>query len=487
MPIDRTKQPGQYPVFDYISNLFSGQDASAAPSSGDLDQEFERGQRVNDRIAMGDYENELGKMASTPNPMPSLSRDLPFQPGVETVDIPASGSLGSSGARRPAAPAPAPREAVSRAIADRMGFGKDLDADALKAAQGQSADRAMMAQIGEGADQIGYAIAGGSAKSDPSFYRNLAQTANRPVENLMERRKAKLQDVDAQSKMAENDPSSELSQNLRTAYRPMLAKMGLSDEMIENASASDLKNFFQHPVETAAKLKSMEEQKAIQMEAVKAQKELANGFKTDKRFTSLGEALDENRQRSGEFGRQAQFVNNADRALVLGKQFKDGNLPPAQVAELASAVASMVSGGSHAAEGTINRFVPKTGSGVAADVEQWLTGNPKGAGQQAFVKMMLETAEREKHLAASKVNAIKLSRVADFRDLSQSDPERFNIALQSHGIDPKDYAAFQAGGYKVPSGMQAGNLSAEDEAAINWAKTNPTDPRAAKILSLHGL
>lgn len=171
----------------------------------------------------------------------------------------------------------------------------------------------------------------------------------------------------------------------------------------------------------------------------------------NKRYTSLGDALDENKGRAGEFGRQVQFVNNADRVLQLAKQFPDLNLPPAQMGELASASASLIGGGSGAAEGTINRFVPKTLAGSAAGLAQWLTSEPHGAGQQAFVKQMMDTAQRERDLAASKLQAVKMSRVAQYSDLSTKDPAKFNAVLESHGIDPAQYADYQKNGYKAPT------------------------------------
>lgn len=173
-------------------------------------------------------------------------------------------------------------------------------------------------------------------------------------------------------------------------------------------------------------------------------------LKVSRRFTAMSDALDEDKARTGEFGRQKQFVNNADRVLALRTQFPDGNLPPAQMAEFATSVASLIGSGSHAAEATVGRYVPHTSSGTVADIVQYLSNDPQGAGQQGFVKLMTDTAERERGLAQSKLKAVKYQRVASFGDMENRDKDRFNEILESQGVDPEEYQQFKKNGYKFP-------------------------------------
>jgi hypothetical protein len=483
------------PVYDYISNLFSDRNDRVGPyEQSQLDAAQEGSQATNDKLAMNDYGKQLDTMASTPNPMPSLPGMEPFTPSSQQTpltDIAGAGSLDDDEQDTPPNPAQialaARQPTAPRQLSSRQGYSADLSDDAIKHAQKRADQQRRIAMWGEVGSDLANSISGSQQAPENSFFKTMRDQANTPVDRLLQRRTGAMDALNAKTKMSESDPDSELSQNLRNAYRPMLTKLGLNDDAIEGASAGDLKNFFQNPVETMMKLKTQQENKQLQLAQIKANKDIAMGEKTDKRFTTLGEALDENKARSGEFGRQQQMVNNADRVLALKKQFPDGNLPPGQMAELAGATASLISGGSHPAEGIINQYLPPTLSKTEAGITQWLTSNPKGAGQQKFAQMMFDTAQREKELAFSKVNSVKLSRVADFKDLAKKDPDRFNVAMQSHGINPKDYAAFVANNYQVPSGMQQGNLTAQDEQAIQWAKANQNDPRAAKILSLHGL
>jgi hypothetical protein len=172
--------------------------------------------------------------------------------------------------------------------------------------------------------------------------------------------------------------------------------------------------------------------------------------KANKRFATFGDALDPDKNRAGNFGTQQQIVYNAKKIEQLAAQFPDLNLPPAQVAELAQATAGMLSNGNHAAESTVDRYVPKSVGRSEAELAQWITNKPKGAEQQAFVKQMLDTAARERQLAESNVRDIKFKRVAQFGDLQKKDPDTFNAILQSHEVDPEEYSEYQKNGFKMP-------------------------------------
>jgi hypothetical protein len=189
--------------------------------------------------------------------------------------------------------------------------------------------------------------------------------------------------------------------------------------------------------------------------------------KAAKRFTTFGDALDPDKNRAGNFGTQQQIVYNAKKIQQLAAQFPDLNLPPAQVAELAQATAGMLSNGNHAAESTVDRYVPKSVGRSAAELQQWITNKPQGAEQQAFVKQMLDTAARERQLAESNVKDIKFKRVAQFSDLQKKDPATFNAILESHEVDPDEYATYQSNGFKMPKasapGSGAGNDALESE------------------------
>ncbi len=245
--------------------------------------------------------------------------------------------------------------------------------------------------------------------------------------------------------LAESDPNSAESKSTRDYYRGLIKsanpRANTNQIVPETMSAADLKSKEGLLPEYVKGAFGVQERQTTNDRVL--------GKQTNQNNTKLGDAIDENKGRSGELGRQVQFANNADRALVLGKQFSDGNLPPAQMAELATSVGALLAGSGHAAEGTISRFVPSTASGSVAQIQQWLTSEPKGAGQQAFVRQLLDTAQRERDLALDKVKGVKFGRVAQF-NVDPTDPQVAAI-LKSHGVDPDEYQEYVKGGYKMPA------------------------------------
>lgn len=68
---------------------------------------------------------------------------------------------------------------------------------------------------------------------------------------------------------------------------------------------------------------------------------------------------------------------------------------------------------------------------------------------------------------------------------------RYKAYGAKHGVAPEDIVfGMDVGGGVEPAAMQspggAPAMSAEDAAALDWAKANPNDPRAATILQMHG-
>lgn len=425
-----------------------------------------------------DYEEYLKQLQQQPWHPPMATDDMPQN------DVPEEPTMPRPVARAPQA-SPVQMDIpsqVKQSITDKYGYPQGLGDEDIKAAQEQAADTRFYSGLGEAFSGLSHSIAGDTSPQDNSFYQNMAKGANQPVENILTRRKGLEGQQAYQHSQMLNDPNS---MQAKMAQQVTAGRLGIGARDLNGMSVSDLADLEKMVAgkEGADVKKLLAEIKSQGATDARAR---GNDEKTNKRFSNFGEALDENKGRTGEFGRQAQFVNNSDRVLVLGQQFPDGNLPPAQMGELAQATAALVSGGSHGAEATVKRYVPHTFSGSAAGIEQWLSSDPKGAKQQGFAKLMFETANREKSLAQGKIEGIKYSRVAQFGDLEKRDPETFNAVLMSHGIEPDKYKQFKAGGYRAPQQSPAG-LPGQDKAAVEWAQKNKNDPRAQQILQMHGM
>lgn len=120
-----------------------------------------------------------------------------------------------------------------------------------------------------------------------------------------------------------------------------------------------------------------------------------------------------------DLGRNQAVVTSAKKIETLGGQGRSqsGGLDTRQIEEVAAATASLLQNGSVGAQGTIRRLVPKSFSADKAGIQEYIKGLPVGAGQQAFVDRMLETARRERELAEGNIKAFQTGAYKDAKSL----------------------------------------------------------------------
>ena len=225
-------------------------------------------------------------------------------------------------------------------------------------------------------------------------------------------------------------------------------------------------------------------------------------FQLQKDWKELGKTMiSGNARTSTDMGRNQATVTNANKLLTLGAQGEkqEGGLDKRQIHEAAIASANLVSSGSGTAQATIEALVPHASGNMEASIEEWLTSNPKGIGQQAFVERMMETATREKHLAGENMKAIKSDILQEFGHLQAVDKDRWDKGVAyNFGKDaqfdeyghyvPKEFnekpkAAKQPGG----TGMAvAGQGDAKPQAAFHPQATKAEDWARAHINSKVG-
>lgn len=181
---------------------------------------------------------------------------------------------------------------------------------------------------------------------------------------------------------------------------------------------------------------------------------------TSKRVSEMRKALDPSGPRAGNFGAAQKTAMAAQRLEGLFQQFPDYNVPKAQTTEIATAVASMISGGSPQSQHQIDMLVPDTGRGRAADIQAFLTNNPNGREQQAFMKLAHETAIREKGIAEDQINTIQNQRLSEFGDVKSQYPDVYNQVVGQFVKKPLDtYAApatSSAAPYQAPGSHAPG-------------------------------
>lgn len=157
----------------------------------------------------------------------------------------------------------------------------------------------------------------------------------------------------------------------------------------------------------------------------------------DKALKELGADFDPSGGRQGEFGKNQARVNAANRlkALGMGPDGKPRDLNPQQMPELSQALASLIAGGGQGTLAQIQHLTPSTMSGDAAKIAQWVTNEPHGAGQRAFVKNMLETAQREAEQAQTAIDQTRHQRGAKHQAILRGNPEDARAVLNGFGWD----------------------------------------------------
>ena len=132
------------------------------------------------------------------------------------------------------------------------------------------------------------------------------------------------------------------------------------------------------------------------------------------------------------FGRAANNVRSADAALNLADQYKghENDMDSRQIAEFARSLDGLLSSGQPTVSG-LEKLIPKTLTGKARSFEEFLTNEPKGAKQAAFIQRAKETIEREKALAQKQISTTQGKLFAPYRDLAEHSKygQQFNDIL----------------------------------------------------------
>lgn len=181
-----------------------------------------------------------------------------------------------------------------------------------------------------------------------------------------------------------------------------------------------------------------------------------------------------------DFGKNQATITNAGKILALGEQGKHqpGGLDARQIHEIAISTGNLLSGGNAAAQATVQALVPSSVGTAPAKIEEWLTSDPQGTGQQEFVNRMMETAQREQFVAQENIKGIKSDVFQTYSDLADKSPQRFK-ALKDYHLGPN--AKFDAQGHYLPQQFHPPPSDPQDQAAMKWLQDNPDDEGAAGV------
>ena len=284
-----------------------------------------------------------------------------------------------------------PDASVRQAIAQKYGFGPNMDAAALQAAQQKQQQGNLISNLGEAGNDIASAFAAGRGSTKPAdnkYYQELRDQAAQPAQNIMALRQAKLGDLAASNQFSDNDPNSPVSKAVQDAY----IKLGFPEDSVRQLSSADLKNI-QSPAELSAKIQSQKDMKQLGLAQIQSNKDLAmNNKQTDKIASAYKDTMND-RVVSQAKGQLAQ-------ADELMSATNDATQNPVSANALAALAARYVSGGQR-----INRQEMEALGGGAKDVSDKLnqimqtgskgTLSPENAAfMQKFVSVTRQSAQQ---------------------------------------------------------------------------------------------
>ncbi len=244
-----------------------------------------------------------------------------------------------------------------------------------------------------------------------------------------------------------------------------------------------------------------------------------NGAQTIKGLIGLGKDTDPNSNPGLKPYRDLMFQADRLNALATDPQGALKDLDPSQMEELGLGLHRIFTGANRTIQAQVAALVPHTAMSDAKAFQRWFMNEPTGTNQLAFVQMMHDTINRERGVAASKLHDAQIQAAVRYAPHIRQNPQDAINIMKASGMDPDEVLAHvagfsaapasprapapNAGGIAVPPAVAADHtahaappgtvdmspptpITAQDAAAIAWAKAHPDDPMAKKILQLHG-
>lgn len=178
---------------------------------------------------------------------------------------------------------------------------------------------------------------------------------------------------------------------------------------------------------------------------------------------------------SGEGRAQIQRLNNIGRTEPLISQMLGqlGGGDPRQMRELATRVDSVLRGspgGQQAIEG-INGLMPDTAKGRFASFKEFILSDPQGTEQQAFIKRLADTTQREKVAIQGQVKQTAERTQSTLRLMKETYPEDYNAI-----VNP--YLSGKYGELTGPQNTGNGPAIGTVEDGHRFKGGNPADPNS---------
>lgn len=317
-------------------------------------------------------------------------------------------------------------------------YGPGLGDKDIVAAQEANKKAQLMATLLSSGDLIGQGLSRGNYKGTPDIGENILKMGKQGVEDIMARREGKSKELDAQRKVFElasdkerNDPNSAVSQLSQDIVDRMGKSLGINVQT-KGMSVASLEKVF-GPIERYA---ALIETKHISAENNKEKNKVKEEKEASDLARKLGDTLDPSKAGNRTaMGKAAAVSASADRiqALVSSVPTVD-KLNPQQMVELARSLDTLLTGGSGATVSITKELVPQSIASKAAGIVQWITNNPTGTNQKAFVDRMMDTVNREREVANQQISRYQTAKLPAFSRLQKLDPTTYDNILSAQNL-----------------------------------------------------
>lgn len=365
-------------------------------------------------------------------------------------------------------------DAASKDLEERKKY-----SDLLKDAIAKRDFTQFIAQLGKATAQIGAGLGGAISETaaikpvGSEIYDKMIETASQPISDLEKKRVLEIEE----RKM---DPKSSES----IAAQAIMKEFGI--KVPETATAAFLEKQFpaisslmtrRETIELSrAAAKTRAQEMELKREEIAVYRGKTEQSKIDKDFTKMSEKLTSELASSrSQFGKSASIVRSAEALDAFVKNINPKDITTRQIYELARGLDAMLSQGAATISGT-KKLIPETYSGDVARIAEYITTQPKGAGQEAFVKQMMETIAIEKRTAQEQIKRTQGKILSGYKHLKQKDPERYEEVLNEFGLSSSKERASEE---KSRSGQKVSSVQLK--ALVSSKEKNPHGASEAAV------
>lgn len=317
--------------------------------------------------------------------------------------------------------------------------------DELTTAQNLAAENMRQARTQMAANQIlqgGTQFAGGQFDPNTPFVKNLVETADRPVSNLLEKRKQEVQQFDFNNKQKLNDPNSAESQQARDliaknfpefASSPSFAKM-TAQQLDDNFKVLQLREQLEARRDIARQSAAERALRQQELAASRAAEEDRKGRQyATERTAKFQDGVNKSLEKVNE------QITKGEQIDVIAEKAKTN---PMSAAQLGVQVAKAMGEVGALSEADVTRYVAN--KALVPRVTQVLNSLAKGTITEQNADLLKESIKALTDMAKDRRNVIIRSRARQFsRNMSESlgKPYSVNDTLILLGQD--DLADFE--------------------------------------------